>query len=193
MDYKLELTQIHNWLDVFVTFRPLLEHVYSKQVNKQKNIYWSMVICNNFVKVYKILCNIDGQTKWLMRPSRTTIMDNISHLKSSRIASMWVGGVNPYSQPDHKIPVFFTASLSDCSGLGNWDIRHWHGEDEQRRWPRCRPRGRKVVINTLADLDRGYLHSVDPCAHCCAAIWPHQLLLLCEDGKIHSFPNFPVE
>ena len=91
MDYKLELTQIHNWLDAFVTFRPLLEHVYSKASQQTKNIYWSMVICNNFVQLSKILCNKDGQTKWLLRPSRTTILDNISHLKSSRIASMWGG------------------------------------------------------------------------------------------------------
>ena len=95
MDFELELTQIHNWLDAFVTFRPLLEHVYSKASQQTKNIYWSMVICNNFVQVSKILCNKDGQTKWLFRPSRTTIMDNISHLKSSRIASMW-GGVRHF-------------------------------------------------------------------------------------------------
>ena len=88
MDFELELTQIHNWLDLFVTFRLLLEHVYSKASQQTKNIYWSMVICNNFVQVSKILCNRDGQTKWLLRPSRTTIMDNISHLKSSRIASL---------------------------------------------------------------------------------------------------------
>ena len=88
MDFELELTQIHNWLDAFVTFRPLLEHVYSKASQQTKNIYWSMVICNNFVQVSKILCNKDGQTKWLLRPSRTTILDNISHLKSSRIASL---------------------------------------------------------------------------------------------------------
>ena len=42
MDYNLELTQIHNWLDVFVTFRPLLEHVYSKASQQTKNIiiFW---------------------------------------------------------------------------------------------------------------------------------------------------------
>ena len=38
-------------------------------------------------------------------------MDNISHLKSSRIASLW-GGVNPSGQPDRFFTVFFlTASL----------------------------------------------------------------------------------
>ena len=40
-------------------------------------------------------------------------MDNISHLKSSRIASLW-GGVNPSGQPDRFFTVFFlTASLSE--------------------------------------------------------------------------------
>ena len=38
MDFELELTQIHNWLDAFVTFRPLLEHVYSKASQQTKNI-----------------------------------------------------------------------------------------------------------------------------------------------------------
>jgi len=50
---KVELgytwTQIHCWLNVIITFRLLLEHVYSKASQQTKNIYWSEVICNNFV------------------------------------------------------------------------------------------------------------------------------------------------
>ena len=115
MDFELELTQIHNWLDVFVTFRPSLEHVYSKASQQTKNIYWSMVICNNFVQVSKILCNRDGQTKWLLRPSRTTILDNISHLKSSRIASLWGrGGPFTYCKSEPKLFVYVNSAVCFC-------------------------------------------------------------------------------
>ena len=83
-----------------------------------------MVICNNFVQLSKILCNKDGQTKWLLRPSRTTILDNISHLKSSRIASLCPP---PYGQPDRKNTVFFlTTSLTNIKLLLLFQIkRYW--------------------------------------------------------------------
>ena len=122
MDFELELTQIHNWLDVFVTFRPLLEHVYSKASQQTKNIYWSMVICNNFVQVSKILCNKDGQTKWLLRPSRTTILDNISHLKSSRIASL----CPPLLKIRFQLVSHSSWVMWDCRAL--WWVRRHKGE-----------------------------------------------------------------